>query len=134
MQNEKLKLTWGMTTRTLIEVTVRPITLSSIKQIALDLNLRYYNRESSFYIPSISHRLDCISMHSFNMSLYYAETRSADSTLRIWILWSWILDDLLKIEPNFQLLKILFYSLNIAKFDIWPPSIRTYEELQKHVS
>ena len=27
-----------------------------------------------------------------------------------------------------------FYFLNIAKFDMWPPSIRTYEELQKHVS
>ena len=68
------------------------------------------------------------------MPLYYAETRGAPTALRNWILWSWILDNLLKIEPNFQLLKIVFYSLNIAKFDIWPPSIRTYEELQKHVS
>ena len=81
---EKLRVTLKRINQShlqLIVVTVRPITLSSIKQIALDLNLRYYNRESSFYIPSISHRFNCISMHSFNMPLYYDETRGAPTAL-----------------------------------------------------
>ena len=85
----------------------------------------------TFYFSSL--RLHFYALFQYAPLLRW-NSRSADRTLRIWILWSWILDDLLKIQPNFQLLKILFYSLNIAKFDIWPPSIRTYEELQKHVS